>query len=99
MMAAYVVVHVNIQDPSWLAEYGPKAEALIQKHGGRYLVGGGAAMEVLEGNNPLPSAIILLEFPSTEQAKAWYNDPEYAPMITLRQSGSDANIVVVEATG
>ena len=96
-MAAYVVIHVNIQDPSWLGEYVPKTEALIQKHGGRYMVGGGAAMTVLEGNAPLPSAIVLLEFPSTEHVKAWYNDPEYAPLIALRQSGSDANLVVVEA--
>ena len=98
-MAAYVVVHVNIQDPSWLAEYIPKTEALIHKHGGRYLVGGGAEMEVLEGDTPLPSGIVLLEFPSTEQAKAWYNDPEYAPMITLRQTGSSADLVVVENKG
>ena len=30
-----------------------------------------------------------------EQAKAWYHDPEYAPLIKLRQTGADADIVVV----
>ncbi|MEE9551225.1 MAG: DUF1330 domain-containing protein [Candidatus Binatia bacterium] len=40
--------------------------------------------------------IVVLEFPSMEQAKAWYNDPAYTPMIKLRQSGSDAEIVLVE---
>jgi uncharacterized protein (DUF1330 family) len=67
----------------------------MQKHGGKVLVGSGAAMEALEGEENLPSTIIVLEFPSIEQAKAWYHDPEYAPLIKLRQTGSDANIVVV----
>ncbi len=31
-----------------------------------------------------------------EHAKAWYNDPAYAPMIKLRQSGSIAELVLVE---
>jgi uncharacterized protein (DUF1330 family) len=38
-----------------------------------------------------------LEFPEVEQAKAWYHDPEYAPMITLRQTGANGDIVVVDA--
>ncbi len=53
-------------------------------------------METLEGNAKLPSAIIVLEFPSMEQAKAWYHDPEYSPMIKLRQTGSDGDVVVVD---
>jgi uncharacterized protein (DUF1330 family) len=31
-----------------------------------------------------------------EQARAWYQDPEYAPLIKLRQGGSDAELVLVE---
>ena len=53
-------------------------------------------MERLEGQRALPSVMILLEFPSLEQAKAWYNDPEYAPMIHLRQTGADAEILVID---
>ena len=53
-------------------------------------------MEGLEGDGELPSTIVVLEFPSMEHAKAWYNDPAYTPMIKLRQSGSDAEIVLVQ---
>jgi uncharacterized protein (DUF1330 family) len=53
-------------------------------------------MERLEGNRELPSVLFILEFPSLEQAKAWYNDPEYVQMIHLRQTGADAHIIVVE---
>ena len=94
-MAAYIIGRVEMRDTAWTAEYVPKTTALVQKHGGKLLAGRGCAMEILEGEGKLPSAIIVLEFPSMEQAKAWYHDPEYAPLIKLRQTGSDANIIVV----
>ena len=61
----------------------------------KYLVRGGA-METLEGDGTLPSLMVVLEFPSMEQARAWYNDADYAPMIQLRQSGSDLDFVLVD---
>ena len=93
-MAAYAIGRLTMRDPSWRAEYGPKTAELVAKHGGRYLAVGGA-MERLEGQGALPSGIVILEFPSMAQAKAWYNDPAYAPLIKLRQSGSDLDFVLV----
>jgi uncharacterized protein (DUF1330 family) len=95
-MAAYIVAQLDVKNTNWQKEYGPKAGALVQKHGGKILAGAGSALERLEGTRALPSVLFILEFPSLEQAKAWYNDPEYAPMIQLRQTGADADIVVVE---
>ena len=95
-MAAYIIGRVEVRDTAWTTEYLPKTRALVQQHGGKLLVGNGCAMEILEGERKLPSAIIVLEFPSMEQAKAWYHDPVYAPLIKLRQTGADADIVVVD---
>jgi len=94
-MAAYVIVHLEVRSTTWLAEYGPKTAALIEKHSGKYLVRGGT-MEGLEGDGELPSSFVVLEFPSMEHAEAWYNDPAYAAMIKLRPSGSTAELVLVE---
>jgi uncharacterized protein (DUF1330 family) len=94
-MAAYAIGHLEMRDPSWVQEYGPKTAALVAKHGGRYLVRG-RPIERLEGAGPLPSLLVVLEFPSLEQAQAWYNDPEYAPLITLRQTGADLDFLLVE---
>ena len=94
-MAAYLVGRLQMRDPSWRTEYGPKTAELVAKHGGRFLVRG-AAPERLEGQGALPSGIVVLEFPSAAQAKAFYNDPAYAPLIKLRQSGSDLDLVVVD---
>ena len=95
-MAAYIVAQLDVKNTNWQKEYGPKAGALVQKHGGKILAGAESALERLEGNRALPSVLFILEFPSLEQAKAWYNDPEYVQMIHLRQTGADAHIIVVE---
>ncbi|HJY82823.1 MAG TPA: DUF1330 domain-containing protein [Candidatus Binatia bacterium] len=94
-MPAYVIGQVQMRDPSWVEEYGAKIQPLLQKHGGRYLVRAGK-METLEGATPLPSVIVVLEFPSMEHARAWYHDPDYTPLIKLRQSGSEVELVLVE---
>jgi uncharacterized protein (DUF1330 family) len=94
-MAAYAIGRLDMRNPSWVQEYGPKTAALVAKHGGKYLVRGGS-MERLEGSGTLPSLIVVLEFPSMAQAKAWYNDPEYASLIRLRQTGSDLDFILVE---
>jgi len=78
-----------------MAEYAPPTRALVEKHGGGYLVVGGE-MQQQEGDGPLPDSMVVLEFPTKEQALAWHNDPDYAPLIALRQSGSDLDFVLVE---
>jgi uncharacterized protein (DUF1330 family) len=94
-MAAYAIGRLQMRDPSWVAEYGPKVTELVKKHGGKAIIRGGK-MERLEGKEPLPSVVVELEFPSMEHARAWYNDPEYAPLIKLRQKGSDLELILVE---
>jgi uncharacterized protein (DUF1330 family) len=94
-MSAYAIGYLTMRNPSWVQEYGPKTQALVEKHGGKYLVRGGA-MERLEGSGTLPSVVVVLEFPSMEHAKSWYNDPDYAPLITLRQGGSDLDFILVD---
>ena len=94
-MAAYVIGRVQVRNSDWVAEYGPKTAALVEKHGGKFLVRRGK-MEKLEGKEGLPDVVVVIEFPSMDQAKAWHSDPDYAPMIKLRQTSADAEIMVVE---
>jgi uncharacterized protein (DUF1330 family) len=97
-MPAYLIARVHLRDPSYIEEYRSKTVPLIAKRGGRSLaeaVRGTDSLEPLEGDAPLPTAMFLIEFPSMEMARAFYSDPEYAPMIALRQAGADADIVLV----
>ncbi len=94
-MPAYVIGSVQLRDPSWIESYRATVPSLVAKHGGKYLVRGGK-MEKLEGPSPLPTTMVVLEFPTMAQAKAFHDDPEYAPFIKLREAGSDTELVAVE---
>ena len=93
-MAAYVVVQVNVKDAAKFEEYRKQGPATIAQYGGRYVVRGGA-MEEIEGKWAHPR-LVILEFPTMDQAKAWYHSPEYAGPKALRFAAADANAVFVE---
>jgi len=93
-MSAYLIADVEIHDPDVYAEYRRQVLPLIQKHGGRFIVRGGAH-EVLEGEWK-PQRLVIIEFPDMAALKGWYRSPEYAKLIELRQGASRGSIVAVE---
>ena len=93
-MAAYVLNDMEITDPVLFEEYKKLTPATVAQYGGRFLVRGGR-IEALEGEWS-PKRLVILEFPSVEQARAWSDSPEYAPAKRLRQLASKSNLIVVE---
>ena len=93
-MAAYVLAEIEITDPDGYREYTAIVPATIAKYGGRFLVRGGAA-EVLEGDWPQRRRV-LLEFPSFEAAKQWWDSPEYEKPKAMRQAASDGRLILME---
>ena len=92
-MAAYVVVQVTVKDPGRYEDYKKLVPPSLEKFGGRFIVRGGAT-ETLEGDWA-PRRFVIVEFPSVEQAKAWWNSPEYAEAKALRQATSETQMIVV----
>ncbi len=68
--------------------------ATIAKHGGRYLVRGGR-VERLEGTWN-PTRLVVLEFPSMEQARRWYDSEDYRGPKALRMKCTLTDAVFVE---
>ena len=93
-MAAYVVVDLEIVDTEKFERYRQLVPATIEKYGGRYMARGGK-VETLEGSWS-PKRFVLLEFPSIDRARAWYDSVEYAEPKALRQSCTRSKIIVVE---
>ena len=93
-MAAYLVLDIEVTDPAGYEEYKKLAPQAVAKYGGKYIARGGK-VENLEGDWN-PSRVVILEFPSAEQAKAWINSPEYAPARALRHQYAINKAVVVE---
>jgi uncharacterized protein (DUF1330 family) len=93
-MSAYLIVDIDIQDAAGLEEYRKQVPATITKYGGRFIVRGGK-FEQLEGDWQ-PKRLVLLEFPSVEQAKRWYDSEEYRPLKAMRLKASNSNLILVE---
>ncbi len=93
-MPAYVVVNVEVQDPVQYAEYVRLAPPSIAAYGGRYLARGGV-VEIAEGGWT-PKRLVILTFPTLDQARAWWASPEYAPAKALRQRCARADLVITE---
>lgn len=93
-MAGYVVAEVEVTDSATYEEYRKLVPGTIAKYGGRYLVRGGA-VEPKEGGWQ-PKRLVVLEFPSLEQARAWYHSPEYAPALALRMKAARSKVLLVE---
>ena len=93
-MPAYIGVHVDVKDPARYEEYKKLAPDSIRQYGGRYLTRGGVT-EVLEGDW-VPRRLVLLEFPSLERARAWWNSPEYAAPKAMRHATAKSTMVLLE---
>ena len=92
---AYAIGMLTLQNKDWVKDYGPKTAEIIKRHGGRYLISG-SPPEALEGAAYPANVLVVVEFPSLEKAEAWYQDPDYKPLIKLRQSGSSLNLYLME---
>ncbi len=74
-MPAYVIVDVDVKDSADYDTYRPLSGASVEQYGGRFLARGGV-VEGVEGDWK-PSRLVIIEFPTIEQARIWYNSPEY----------------------
>jgi len=93
-MAAYVVVQVEVKDPGRYEDYKKLVPPSIEKFGGRFLVRGGKT-HTMEGGWA-PKRFVLVEFPSVEQAKAWWDSPEYRKARDLRWATADSQLIIAE---
>ena len=94
-MPAYCLFDVRaITDGKKVEEYRPRVGATVAQYGGRYRVLGGKC-EVVEGDWR-PGFLVIVEFDDVEQARRWYDSPEYRPLKALRLAGTQSNGVIVE---
>ncbi|MFZ5583859.1 MAG: DUF1330 domain-containing protein [Pseudomonadota bacterium] len=94
-MAAYLLAEASVTDPVTYETYKQLAQTAIAQYGGRYLVRGGAS-EVLEGGWSKPPRLVVVEFESVEQAKKFYDSPEYRAARAARKEAADMNMLVVQ---
>ncbi|QXI28552.1 DUF1330 domain-containing protein [Pseudomonas vanderleydeniana] len=77
----YLVGNFTITDPQLMAEYGEQARPLVHRHGGVMTLMN-HDLEPDEGE--AQPVLVIIRFPTFEEARAFYQAPEYAPLKALR---------------
>ena len=93
-MAAYIIVDIQVTDPVQYEDYKRLAAATVEAYDGRYVVRGGTA-ERLEGDWT-PKRVVVLEFPTVERAKQWWDSEDYKPAKAMRHASATSQMIVVE---
>lgn len=96
MPKGYLIGEIDVQDAEQYAKYTAQTPAAIARHGGKFVVRGGAS-EAVEGRPP-QGRIVVIEFPSLEAARTFYQSADYQPLIPIRQSASSGRLLLVEGT-
>lgn len=93
MAKGYWVVNVDVTDIDAYKDYRAFVEPFLAAHAGRFVIRGGQA-DVVEGS-VLPR-VVVVEFPSYDDAVAAYRSAEYAEGKKKRLSAGAANFAIVE---
>lgn len=94
MSCAYIIANVDVTDPAQYEEYKRLSTIAMQAHGAQVCIRGGK-VEVLEGDW-VPQRLVMLKFPSVEQARTFYNSVEYDAARKARQGAAVMRMIVVE---
>lgn len=93
-MPAYAIfIREKTRDQSALDVYSPLAGKSIEGLPIKVLAAYGK-QEVLEG--PASEGVIIVEFPTLQAAKAWYESPAYRKAREHRFRGADYRAMIVE---
>ncbi|MER5735982.1 DUF1330 domain-containing protein [Streptomyces sp. NPDC002262] len=97
-MTAYAMANLSpkpVLDPEVL-DYMEGIQATLDPFGGRFLVHGAPRREVLEGE--WPGAVVLIAFPSYDEARAWYDSEPYQALLPLRTRHMAGDVLLVDGT-
>lgn len=92
-MPAYLIMDIEWHDPERATEYRKLLGPTLEKHGGLTLVANEPI--ALEGDWK-PRRVVVIEFPSMDALRGWYDSDEYALLIRIRKEGAKSNMIAVE---
>ncbi len=93
-MPGYLIANLDVHDAATYDKYRREVPAVIAHYGGRYLVRGGA-IDAREGTLPL-KRVVVLEFPTLDAARRFYDSMEYAPLKALRLASTTSDVALIE---
>ena len=94
MPAYFVAVRSRIKDPAELKIYAEKSPASAAGRSIKRLATSTNRIRSTAG--AIPDGASILEFPTFEEAEAWYDSPAYRKVREHRYKGADYRAIIVE---
>ena len=94
MSSAYIIANVDVKDPQQYEEYKRLSTIAMKAHGAEVCIRGGE-VQVLEGDWA-PKRLVMLKFPSMEQARAFNDSAQYSAARKAREGVAVMRMVLVE---
>ncbi len=93
-MSVYMIIDVAVKNRELYGQYVEQVRAIVEQHGGRYLVRGGSVTPL--SGNWNPERIVLIEFETMQQLQGCFQSPEYLALAPLREQSTSGRSIVVE---
>ena len=97
-MTAYSITEAEILDEDARSRYIELSKAAVAQFGGRFLVQC-AQPTAAEGEWPSQQRIVIIEFPTMDQLRAWYDSPEYADARALARTAFRRRLLFAQGLG
>jgi uncharacterized protein (DUF1330 family) len=93
-MAVYIIAQIGIHDRGGYEKYSEGFLDVFAKYQGELLVVSEDPV-VVEGEWPYTRTVVI-RFPSADEARRWYESPEYQAIAQHRYRAAKTNAVIVE---
>ena len=93
-MSVYLIANLNINDRERYAQYEAGFMDIFNQHNGK-LLAVDENQEILEGDYDCTRTVIV-EFPSHDDAKAWYESEAYQELAAHRWASSDGSVILIQ---
>ncbi|MBN1697268.1 MAG: DUF1330 domain-containing protein [Spirochaetales bacterium] len=94
-MAVYIIIeYVKIDDESIYSEYIKKAEPIVKKYKGKYIVRTNKIKSLSEHRKP--ERLVIIKFPSQDDLNKCFGSEEYRSLSSLRTKSTESKAIIVE---
>ena len=94
-MATYLIVGTVVDDRVVYENDKLQGNPLVEQYGGEYLARGGALL-VKESDLWSPTRMVVVRFPDTAMAEAFYNSPQYQAILPISKESARRTLVMLE---
>ncbi len=92
-MACYFIAQIAIHDTAEYRRYEDGFDDVFAEHSGQVVAVDDGPV-ILEGSWPYTRAVVI-RFPNEDEARRWYDSPEYQSLAKHRLDASEADIILV----